>query len=179
MQQTIEALQNFTARYLQHWQQNHQSLPASDALYGLPSPCIKETTEDKVYWRPQPFIGHEGLNAVARGIDLLIQPSVCAFYTTQLAGDMHARLADKPVCLLQVWNDDDYQRLQQNLLGHLVMKRRFKQPPTLFIGTTDQADEMISVDNLTGQVILERPTRRPHQQVLAPNIAEFLSVLSF
>lgn len=177
MQQTIQALGEFTARYLQHWQQNSQSLPASEALYGIPSPCIEQTVAGKVYWRPKPFINNEGLSAVSRGIDLIIQPSVSAFYTTQLAGDMQARLADRFISLLQVWSEDDFQRLQQNLLGHLLMKCRFKQSPTLFIATTDNPDELISVDNLTGQVLLERPARRLHQQVLASTIAELLSAL--
>lgn len=48
-------------------------------------------------------------------------------------------------------------RLQENLIGHLIMKRRLKQTPTLFIAATESEQEIISLCNLSGEVILEQP----------------------
>lgn len=43
----------------------------------------------------------KNLNAVERAFDIVIQPAVHAFYTTQFAGDMHAQFADEKLTLLQ------------------------------------------------------------------------------
>ncbi|PKC28332.1 hypothetical protein V462_23465 [Pantoea ananatis 15320] len=78
--------------------------------------------------------------------------------------------------LLQVWSEEDFVRLQENLIGHLVMQRRLKQAPTLFIATTDSEENIISLCNLSGHVILETPGRK-HRQTLAPDIPSFLNDL--
>ncbi|WP_240153684.1 SecY-interacting protein Syd [Erwinia amylovora] len=64
-------------------------------------------------------------------------------------------------------------RLQENLIGHLLMKRRLKQSPTLFIATTDSELEVISVCNMSGEVILEHLGTKK-RQVIAPSIRNFL-----
>ncbi|PMC12723.1 SecY-interacting protein, partial [Klebsiella aerogenes] len=43
--QTIEALQSFTQRYCDAWQQRYASLPRSEDLYGIPSPCISASED--------------------------------------------------------------------------------------------------------------------------------------
>ena len=47
MQQTVDALREFTARYCDAWQQRTGHAPASQALYGVPSPCIIATQDRK------------------------------------------------------------------------------------------------------------------------------------
>ncbi len=53
--------------------------------------ALFSTTEDAVYWQPQPFTGEQNVNAVERAFDIVIQPTIHTFYTTQFAGDMHAQ----------------------------------------------------------------------------------------
>ncbi len=91
------------------------------------------------------------LDAVERAIDIQLQPQITAFYTTQFAGDMQASFGENQLTLLQVWSEDDFLRLQENLIGHLVMQRRLKQSPTLFIATTESEQEIISLSNLSGK----------------------------
>lgn len=111
----------------------HGSWPLSEELYGVPSPCIISSTRDAVYWQPQPFEGEENVNAVERAFDIMVQPALHAFYTTQFAGDMPAQFADEKLTLLQTWSQDDFRRVQENLIGHLVTQKRLKLPPTLFM----------------------------------------------
>lgn len=176
MQQTADALRDFTARYCQHWQQHYGHAPASADLPGVPSPCAIEERGDCVLWQPQPFSLPPSLEAVERALDIQLQPSITAFYTSQFAGDMQARYAQRKLTLLQVWSEEDFLRLQENLIGHLVMKRRLKLPPTLFIATTDCEEEIISLSNLSGEVILEQPGRK-NVEFLAQNIEIFLKCL--
>ena len=170
------ALQDFTQRYCQHWQQLHGHLPASEELYGIPSPCAVENRGDAVLWQPQPFDAEPHLAAVERALELQLQPAIVSYYTTQYAGDMQANFEQQSLTLLQVWSEAVFVRVQENLIGHLVMKRRLKQTPTLFIATTETDLEVISVCNLTGEVIREK-LGTPEREILAADIRIFLNGL--
>lgn len=176
MQQTAAALRDFTTRYCQHWLQQAGHAPASSDLYGVPSPCALEDRDQRVVWQPQPFSLPATLDAIERAVDIQLQPPITEFYTTQFAGDMQARFGDNQLTLLQVWSEEDFLRLKENLIGHLVMQRRLRQSPTLFIATTDSEEEIISLSNLSGEVILEQPGRK-QRVVLAENLEVFLKSL--
>lgn len=176
MQQTAATLRDFTTRYCQHWLQEAGHGPASGDLYGVPSPCTLEERDQRVVWQPQPFSLPPTLDAIERAINIQLQPSITDFYTTQFAGDMQARFGENQLTLLQVWSEEDFLRLQENLIGHLVMQRRLKQSPTLFIATTDSEEEIISLSNLSGEIILEQPGRKQHS-VLAESLEIFLKSL--
>lgn len=151
-----QALTDFTQRYISYWQQEARHFPVSADLYGISSPCVVKSVDNHVYWRPVPFLLTKKLEAVERAVDLIIDPTIQTFYTTQYAGDMFARFDDLSLTLLQVWSEDDFLRLQENLIGHLVTQRRLKRTPTLFIATTEDDMSLISVCNLSGAVILEQ-----------------------
>ncbi|EDS1425934.1 SecY-interacting protein [Salmonella enterica] len=159
---TAQALKAFTTRYCDAWQEKHGSWPLSEELYGVPSPCIISSTREAVYWQPQPFEGEENVNAVERAFDIVVQP---------------ARFADEKLTLLQTWSQDDFRRVQENLIGHLVTQKRLKLSPTLFIATQENDLEVISVCNLSGEVIKERLGTR-NRTVLAATLAEFLTRLN-
>lgn len=172
-----ESLNNFTQLYMSQWLEQTGLPPASVDLYGIPSPCIVRTGENWVYWEPQPFpLENKNLQKVATALDISLQDDIHGFYTTQLAGDMKARFAELELSLVQVWNEDDFIRLQENLIGHLVTQKRLKLPPTLFIATLDSEIEMISMCNLSGEIILEKFGSK-ERRVLAPNLASFINAL--
>jgi SecY interacting protein Syd len=79
--------------------------------------------------------------------------------------------------LLFAWNKDDFERLQENLIGHILMKRRLKQEETVFFAVTDEEDMIISVDNASGSVWVERVGCKPHKQ-LSDSLAQFISQLT-
>ena len=129
---------------------------------------------DTVTWQPQPFTAEQSVNAIERAMEIVVQPPVHAFYTTQFAGDMCARFDNEAMTLLQTWSEDDLQRVQENLIGHLVTQKRLKLSPTLFIATLDSELDVISVCNLSGEVIKETLGTR-NRDVLAPSLADFLT----
>ncbi|WP_434527002.1 SecY-interacting protein [Photorhabdus asymbiotica] len=151
-----EALADFTRRYVDLWQKETGVSPASSELYGVPSPCITHTGDDIVYWLPRPFPSEDKLNKVEVALDIQLQPAIHDFYTSQLAGDMTAMFEGQQLSLIQVWSEEDFIRLQENLIGHLVTQKRLRLSPTAFIATVDSDMSIISLCNLTGEVILER-----------------------
>lgn len=172
-----DLIKNFTSQYVAKWQEATGLPPVSAELYGVPSPCIVRTGDDVVYWEPQPFpLEEKSLNNVANALDLQLQDDIHVFYTTQLAGDMSATFGDLSLNLVQVWSEADFIRLQENLIGHLVTQKRLKLAPTLFIATLDSELEMISMCNLTGEIIVETFGSK-QRQVIAENLASFIQQL--
>jgi len=106
----------------------------------------------------------------------VIQQPIHSYYTTQFAGDMAARFAGETMLLLQTWSPDDFRRVQENLIGHLVVQKRLKLSPTLFIATLESELEVISVCNLSGEVLKETLGTRK-RTILSPSLASFLEQL--
>ncbi|WP_297482008.1 SecY-interacting protein [uncultured Photobacterium sp.] len=170
------ALSDFSARYLQAWCDADRGFPESEHLVGLISPCVIADDGQNVTWKPiqrQPIIGLDG---VEKGMDLLLHSDINAFYGSQFSGDMGAMFGDLSLDLLQAFNDDDIDRLQQNILGHLVTQRRMKLKPTVFIAALDDESKVISICNMTGQVVLET-LGKDTRQVLANDVVMFLQQL--
>lgn len=169
-------LKAFTQKYVDLWQEKSGLPPASEDLYGVPSICISRTGDEVVYWLPQPFVGTDKLEKVEKAMGIIIRPELHDYFTTQYAGDMHVRFREIDFSLIQVWSEEDFIRLQENIIGHLVTQKRLKLTPTLFIGTTDSENEIISVCNVSGEVILETFGKKK-REVLAENLSLFLSEL--
>ena len=69
-----------------------------------------------------------------------------------------------------------HKRVQENLIGHLLVQKRLKLSPTLFIATLDSELEVISVCNMSGEVIKETLGTRK-RTTLSPSLASFLNSL--
>lgn len=131
-----------------------------------------------VRWRPlrrplpiDPFAGLE------RALETPIHPDAKAFWGRYWSGNLEAEAADGHVSLLQLWNEDDADRLVENLIGHALAKRRARSPLTVFFACTEPDSELfLSIDNQGGQVLLEAPGRKP-LRVVAPTLADFLDTL--
>ena len=164
--QTAEALRAFTQRYCAVWQQQRHSLPRSEELYGVPSPCVVDTQGEAVFWQPQPFSLAQNISAVERALDIVVQQPLHSYYTTQFAGDMSGRFAGETLTLLQTWSEEDFQRVQE----------RLKLSPTLFIATLESELDVISVCNLSGEVVKET-LGTAKRITLSPSLAGFLNHL--
>lgn len=170
------ALREFTQRYVDAWQQLYGHAPASQELYGVASPCIVENRDDTVLWLPQPFMPAASLEKVEQALELQLQPDIHTFYTQQYAGDMGTQFGEHSLTLLQVWSEDDFIRLQENLIGHLVTQKRLKLSPTLFLATTESEMTLVSLCNVSGNVLLEQFGSKK-RTLLASCLGEFLHAL--
>lgn len=171
-----DALSAFSARFLQAWCDAGHDFPVSDDLVGLDSPCVIRGSGDVVAWQPVVREPMGDLAAVERGIELRLHEDIKVFYGAQYSGDMAARFRALTFDLLQAFSASDEQRLQENILGHLVMQRRLKQKPTVFIGALDSESQVVAICNLTGQVILET-LGKDQREVLASDVESFLAQL--
>ncbi len=127
-------------------------------------------------WRPllQPDTSH--LRDLAKALDIEIHPQLETLFCRYYSHDLPASTDRGDLDILQAWNQDDFERLQKNLISHVLMKRRLKQPDTLFFATTDQEDFIISIDVASGKVMLEQVGKVP-EEVLADNLDNFMRSL--
>ena len=111
-------------------------------------------------------------------METTIHPDVKTYYGRYWAASMEASAPDGPVSLIFLWNEDDADRLAENMIGHALQQRRSKSPLTVFFATTDVDSEYyLSVHNDTGEVLLELPGRKPVRTV-ASCLEEFIDALA-
>jgi SecY interacting protein Syd len=145
----------------------------------LASPCQygDVTADQQVRWWPV-FRGEaQDFSNLEHGLEMTLHPDLQAFYGNSYGGGLKVKHQRGDAELLMVWHQEDFNRLQQNIIAHILMKRRLKQRETVFFAVTDDDDIMLSVLNETGAVYLEHAGCEVKEQ-LSPSLAEFLQQLT-
>ncbi|MFC3032199.1 SecY-interacting protein [Pseudoalteromonas fenneropenaei] len=152
--------------------------PRVDHSTDWPSPCEQgePDAEQMIAWQAVARTPAAQLDELASALELQFPAELSAYYGSYFGPNIATTWQSQPIELLQAWSLDDYVRLQENITGHILMKRRLKQPATVFIGLTAEDDLLISVDVATGSVGLERVGKPQHHQ-LAESLSVFLTVL--
>jgi SecY interacting protein Syd len=181
--QVTAALDEFINKYLIAAKQHPEMLTVafdeewpSDCYTILSNTNSTSNTGDTVTWQPVKRSGVANFNDLEKALEMKIHEDVVSFYSTYWSDNLSAETDKGYLQLLQPWNQGDYERLQQNLVGHILMKRRLKQPDTFFIALTDEDDFILTLDNTTGEVMLEQVGLVP-KEVVAPNLATFIQSL--
>ena len=146
-----------------------------------PSDCYEARASDgiPVGWRPTRQKTQSDLfERIADALDERIHPDIAAYYCRYWSDPLPANCVEGDLSLIQVWNDEDMERLRGNLIGHALSKRQQKRPLTFFFACAEPDDNyFISVDNFSGEVLLELPGKPPIRK-LADNLAEFIRSLT-
>lgn len=175
MQNTVEsALQTFFERAAQ----THTIEPIVFEA-DWPSACYQEAGDagDLLEWKPVPQSGITDYEVLEDALELALHKDFKAYFSSFWSLGWRAKAEQGECELLFVWNEEDFDRLKENIIGHVMMKRRLRQPVTLFFALTDDENFILSVDNETGEVVLE-PVGKPATQVIASNLATFIEGLT-
>ena len=176
---TKAALERLLYRYVE----NCRHLTGSDPLQAhdpaWPSECQAGEPDERgmIRWQPRARERPADFGGLERALEVEVHPDIKSFYGSYWAGTIDLEAEEGGVTLIQVWNDDDFDRLVKNILGHAIAKQRIGAPLTIFIACTDEGELMLSVENDTGQVVLEEPGSLPIR-VVSPTLTAFLDRLT-
>lgn len=166
--------------FIQKFKQLHTKPPTIIYDQNWPSKCYLNAVSDgkEVDWLPaKQNPASDMFQRLQQALDEEIHPDIVTFYTSYWSDPLPATCTEGDLTLLQVWNQEDMERLRGNLIGHALSKRQQKRPLTFFIACAEPDDEhFISVDNFSGEVWLELPGKPPIKP-LAANLAEFINRL--
>ncbi|MFT5173946.1 MAG: SecY interacting protein Syd [Gammaproteobacteria bacterium] len=172
------SLAHLLSRWLQAVRDRTGGLPRLVHDDEWPSPCIVEGPDahGQVQWQPLARAHGADFSGIEQALEARLHADIQSFYGSFYSNPVPMRAADGPLILLQVWSDRDFDRLQENLLGHALLQQRAKQPLSVFIAVTDEDDLNLCVNNEHGNVVLERPGEAPLREI-APSLAVFLESL--
>ncbi len=176
---TLEkSLDDFMQRYVELHQAHQRPLLIEYDSQWI-SPCHDQSGQDgeEIIWVPKLRQETSDLASLSSALEMDIDPQFCQFISRYWSDNINAKNDRGSLTLLFPWNHDDFERLQQNLVGHVLMKRRLQQAETLFFAVTDEDDFILSIENSTGRVVLEQVGLEPCE-VIADNLAVFLSSLT-
>lgn len=131
-------------------------------------------------WRPvrRPQQPLQALDGLERALQTTLHPDARAYYERWWSGPVLIQSASLRLQLILLWNEEDADRLVENLIGHALDQRRGRAPFSVFLATTEpEGEEMVCIDNATGVVVLELPGGR-QRRTLAPSLASLLQTLT-
>lgn len=174
------ALEIFINQYLKAYEEALSELPRYYPL-GEDSACIQghfnKDTDQAVYFSPFRRKSSSDFSNVEKALEITLHPDINQYYGEYFSAPLMFTSPWGEGELLQAWNQQDFEYLQQNVIGHLMMKQKLKQQATWFIGVLGDGDEMLTVDNESGSVWIEIPGDKPKQK-LADSLAEFIRSIS-
>ena len=168
----------FSQQYVEAFKQQFNHSPLVEVDENWPSPCIIQPFDEQLNeWQPQDIEQELTFNNVEQALAIELHPDIRQYFTTIFSENIAATCEHGELSLLFAWSEGDFSRLQENIIGHILMKQRLKQEITVFFAVTDEEDMIVSVDNNTGAVWVERVGCQPHKK-LAESLAEFLNNVS-
>jgi SecY interacting protein Syd len=173
-----QSLERFVNQFMQYTDESQRIIEYDSAW---PSMCVlneQVQNGERVVWSPQAQYPQQSFTALEDALGFKLHEDIKAFYTVFWSDNLPAQANFGHCELLQVWNEDDFERLQENIIGHILMKQRLKQPISIFFGVTDDENLILTVDNATGAVFLE-PVGKPAQKQLARSLSDFIELLTF
>jgi SecY interacting protein Syd len=178
MSDTQQALDQLINQWVTHYEGLDEGFPMVEKDPEWPSACEIDGSEadGQVQWKPVKRDPAGEFSNVEHALDIALHEDIKTYYSLYWSEAMNLEHEKGPLSLLQIYNDEDFSNLQENIIGHIIMKRRLKQKVTIFFGLTDQDDQMISLVNDTGEIWLESVGLEPHLK-LADSMTEFLGLL--
>ena len=169
----------FIQRYVESYQEKYDHLPLIEHDDEWPSPCVQSVFKagELDYWRPTQCSDELTFTNVEQALEVSLHPDIKTLFTSYYSDTLDASCDDGDLSLLLLWSEADFERLQGNIIGHVLMKQKLKQELTIFFGVTDQDDFILSVKNDSGEVWVEQVGKEPHKK-LANSLAEFIKLLT-
>lgn len=143
------------------------------------SPCELPLEADRAFvqWQPIRREKADDFAGLEAALECTVHADIKAYYDSFWSGTVETVAEEGPVSLLLLWNFEDVTRLVENMIGHALQNRRKNLPLTWFFACTAPDSELfLSLDNQSGEVLLEHPAKPPIKKVAA-SLADFINRL--
>lgn len=171
-QQSLDALLD---RLVEEYSDKLGGLPRREHEVDWPSACEigKPDEHGAITWVPVERAPPASFKGVENALGVTIHPAIKAYYGSGWCATFEGCALEGNLTLIQIWNEEEFDILCENILGHALAKRHAKLPLTVFFACTDEGELMLSVDNDSGEVVLEYPGEAPIR-VIESSLASFL-----
>tara|TARA_B100001094_G_scaffold333441_1_gene412318 strand:+ start:23025 stop:23663 length:639 start_codon:yes stop_codon:yes gene_type:complete len=178
MSEINQALHQFTLRYQEVFQQALGELPRYYCgTAEQTSPCIVGQVQQGItHWKPILRHHEDNFLQLAEALETSIPQDLESFYTYQFAAPMYFNADFGCGELLQCWDQEDFSALQENLIGHVLMKRNLKQRESFFLAVMDEDETILVMRPDDTAVYLERVGKAEHKKV-AQSLSELLRTI--
>ncbi len=178
-QSIASRIDNLMQNFLITVKQTTAKLPMIEHDDDWPSPCEQGAIDGDgfISWQPIKISDEVGFANVEEAIGYGIHDDIKQLFSRYYSEAIPAQCDAGTLELLFAWNKADFDRLQQTIIGHLLMKKRLKQAPTIFFAVTDEDDINLVIKNDNGEVWVE-PIGCEPKTYIAANLAEFLASLT-
>lgn len=154
-----QALERFIARYKKQANRLEKFFPPVPYDPEWQSEC-QFCADDPTIWHPVKQTTPIDFSGLEHALELLVHRDIKAYFGSFWSATLEANAEEGPVSLIQLWNEQDFDRLIENLIGHAIAKKRSRQPMTVFVANTAPDSEyFLSIDNTTGTLVLEDPAK--------------------
>lgn len=142
-------------------------------------PWRDEHNIQQICWQPvRRHSSVEDFFGLQNALELNIHPDIKTHYARYWSATLHAEAPQGHVSLMYLWNQQDVDRLIENLIGHALACKQNKTPFSVFFACTDEdSDLYLTVNNQSGEVQLEQPGKQPIR-VVAPSLSMFMQQLA-
>ena len=113
---------------------------------------------------------------LATALEMELHPALSTFYCHWFSASLPCCFKGLYLALILPWNEEDFARLQENLIGHLLMQKKLRLPESLFLASTRSERHIISLDNRSGAICYELLGSK-ERTLLAPSLDSFLGRL--
>ncbi|MEH6813594.1 MAG: SecY-interacting protein [Motiliproteus sp.] len=175
-----QALDRLVTDFLALYATDDTPMPSTQYDTDWPSDCYQATAEEgiTVPWQPiKQKLQHPLFEGLESALETPVHADIKNYYGRYWSDPIPARFRDDELSLLFIWNDKDYERLRANIIGHALNKKKTKQPLTFFFGCTEPDELILSLENSSGKILLEKPGRPPLREI-APSMTDFLNQLT-
>ncbi|MFB1014102.1 MAG: SecY-interacting protein [Alteromonadaceae bacterium] len=174
----VESLWIFANNFVDLHEKSTGGLPIIEKDDDWPSACQQDDyDENNIHWRPVISEIALSFENIESALEISLHPDIKTYFSTFFSESINATCEDGELSLLFAWNNKDFYRLQENIIGHILMKKRLKQENTIFFGVTNEDDMILSINNETGAVWVERVGCKAHKK-LADSLNDFIRQLT-
>ena len=137
---------------------------------------IEKLERGVISWKAIERDAKTNLDNISEALEVTLHPSIGQLFCSYYADGIPCLFEKHPIELIQVWNEEDFNLLQENMIAHFMMQKRLKKPASMFIASCSDEMQVISILNETGEVQLETLGKK-QEAILAPDLATFLNKL--